>query len=188
MTTSDHRKVEVRFAGVGGAGLLTAGQVLVWGAFPLYPHVSWCPSYTIAVRGGGSESTVILSHEEIYSPITDKTEDLVMVTPSKLKNYEDSVRPGGLMILESTGLEDDVVRNDIRVVKVPALQMAMDLGDLRISNFALLGAYIGVTGAISAELIVKEIERRFSKSAKVLEQNREAFNLGLKHTESIVSG
>ncbi|MFC1823963.1 2-oxoacid:acceptor oxidoreductase family protein [Thermodesulfobacteriota bacterium] len=185
MEYSDSKRVEVRFAGVGGGGLLTAGKVLAEAAFPTYPFVSWCPSYTIAVRGGGSESTVILSQDEIYSPITEEIEDLVIVTPSKLKHYESGVRSGGVLIVESAGLEQEVERQDVRVVKVPALEIALELGDLRISNFVLLGAYVGTRNPIPAELVEEEIEKTFSGNAKVLHQNKEAFKQGLKFADRI---
>ena len=174
-------KKEVLMAGLGGGGVLMAGETLLHAAAPEYDYVSYFPSYGVSMRGGHVECTVILSDEKIGSPVLPKADVVIIFNNSKLEEFESRVRPGGVLILESTGLAQEPTRSDIKVIKVPAIETAISLGDTRASNQVLLGAYTKVSGATSAEVIEKMIEKRFKekKLDKALPLNLEAFRRGL---------
>jgi len=173
-------RVEVIVAGIGGMGVLVAGRLLASAALQRYKHVSWVPSYAEARRGGLSECTVILSHEEIASPILDQVQTVMVLDGSQLKAFEPRVRSGGAMIIESAGLTDQPERKDFSLLPVSGLEIAISLGDSLINNMILLGVYIEVIKPISAELIEEELKRRYGGREAVLKQNKDAFKRGLE--------
>ncbi len=150
-------------AGLGGRGVLMAGELMLHAAAPAYAHVAYFPSYGTSMRGGHVECTVILSEKRIGSPLLPQADVVVIFDNVKLKEFEGRVRPGGLLILESTGLKEEPSRNDVRVVKVPAIETAMNMGDIRTANLILLGAYVTATKAIKPDLIEKKLEERLAE-------------------------
>jgi 2-oxoglutarate ferredoxin oxidoreductase subunit gamma len=180
---------EVIMAGVGGKGVLLSGDILAESAMPQYRNIVWFPSYASAMRGGSCECTVVLSDESIASPILPVADTIVVLAPSELKTFEKRVKPGGTLIIESTGgLPQKVERKDIKVIEIPGVEKAVAVGDIRSANLVLLGAYIGATGAVSPELIEKELEKRFGKSKKGLEINKKAFREGIKSVQTAKAG
>jgi len=95
---------DVIMTGVGGKGVLTAGLLLAQAGMARYRNVLWFPSYQAAMRGGPSECTVILSDEDIASPILTQAQALVVMDSSQLRAFEGRVKPGGILITESAGL------------------------------------------------------------------------------------
>lgn len=180
---ADKRRGEVLFSGIGGGGVLLVGELAALAANTVYEHVVWFPNYSAAVRGGPCYCYVIYSDERIASPVLSRLQTVVVLDPAQLKTCEGRVRPGGTLIVESTGLQEKVEREDITVIEVPALENARSTGNPRGANFILLGAYVGATQLLSPELIEKELEARFSGSAEVLSSNMEAFRHGLKLAE-----
>jgi len=178
-------RTEVIMAGIGGMGVLMAGQILSWAALERYEHVSWAPSYAVARRGGLCECTIILSDEEIASPLLDQAQTAIVFDGSQLKAFESRVRPGGLMIVERAGLTEEKEREDIRLLRVPGLEVATKLGEALMKNLILLGVYTEVTKVIPAEVIERELDKRFGTKQKMLERNREAFRQGLQLAQTI---
>ena len=184
MTQTEAPRGEVIMTGIGGRGVLLIGQILAGAALPIYQHVSWLPSYAAAMRGGPCECTVVFSNDRIRSTVLSQAEALIVVEVSQLVPFLNRVKPGGILVVESAGLQDKVARDDIRVLAVPALQTAVSIGSNRISNLVLLGAYVGASKAIAQELVETELERRFGETSRfgagaVLSMNREAFRRGV---------
>ncbi len=174
------RRGEVLFSGIGGGGVLLVGELAALAANAMYEHVVWFPNYSAAVRGGPCYCYVIYSDQRIASPVLSRLQTVVVLDPAQSKACEDRVRPGGTIIVESTGLRETVKRKDITVIEVPALQDARAMGSARGANFLLLGVYIGTAQLLPPELIERELEARFAGSAEVLSSNMEAFRHGLK--------
>ena len=167
-------------AGVGGKGALTIAQVLAQAGMSEYKYVLWYPNYTTARRGAPCDATIILSEEEITSPLVFQVESLILVEPSRLKPFEPRVQSGGLLVVESFGLKDEVERKDVKVIKVPGVEIAAKLGDTQVGNFVLLGAYLKATRVVPPELIEGEIERRYKGNERMMLLNIKAFEEGLK--------
>ena len=165
-------------AGLGGKGVLLAGQLLAKAALPSYEYVSWTPTYFAIMRSGACECTVILSQEEPGAPVLPKADVVIVFEPSQLAPFEGRVRSGGTLIAESAGLPE-VKRDDIKLEKVPAVEISAGLGNPQAANFVLLGAYVGLTGAIPTELVETELEQTFTGREEVLRVNKEAFGRGL---------
>lgn len=175
---------ELLIAGVGGWGIVTIGDMLAKAALKEYKHVAWFPSYATMMRGGESECCVIFSNEDISSPIIYRSGTIMVLGAWRIKAFEDRVRPGGLMLIESTGVTDEhrVVRNDIEVKYIPAMETAAGLGNMRNANLVMLGAYIGITKLLMRQSVLEEIERRFGGrgGAEVASASKDAFLAGVK--------
>jgi 2-oxoglutarate ferredoxin oxidoreductase subunit gamma len=168
MAGEDNKRAEVIIAGIGGQGILLTGLILAEAGLNEYLHIVWTPSYATRVRGGPCECTIILSQEEIYSPLLSRSSVAILASPFYLKPFENRVRPGGLIFIESSGLVDQVNRQDIEIKAVPAQEIALSLGNKLASNMVLLGAYVAVTNAISPASIEKKLAEKFAHKSAIL--------------------
>ncbi|MDP6560968.1 MAG: 2-oxoacid:acceptor oxidoreductase family protein, partial [Candidatus Binatia bacterium] len=174
-------RAEVIFSGIGGQGILLAGLLLAEAAASAYSNVVWTPSYATRVRGGPCECTVILSQEEICSPLISRSWAVVLMQPFQIASFENRLRPKGLLLVESAGMGDKTIgRQDIQLLPIPGQEMALKLGSQMAANLVLLGAYVSATGILSSELIEKGLEQRFGHKKEVLALNREAFQKGFE--------
>jgi len=176
----DKVRHEVIMTGVGGMGIQLAGMLLAQAARPAYKYVSWCPLYTTAMRMGACECTVILSDERIASPLKSYVGEMMVLEASQMEPFIGRVLPGGLVIAESAGLAGGIPRDDVTGFIVPAVETALSLGNRQVSNLVLLGAYVGLSKAITPELMEQELERRFAHRAAMLALNKRAFEKGLE--------
>jgi 2-oxoglutarate ferredoxin oxidoreductase subunit gamma len=158
---------EVIIIGIGGRGAQATGQTLAHAGMSLYKHVLWGGTYFSALRGAASDCIVVLSDEEIYCPWPESVEALIVLEPQRWKYFEAAVRPGGVVIMESEG-EVKAERQDIVVYHIPAMEIARNLGSPLAANFVLVGAYINITKALSAEPCEQAIKERFSGKGQEL--------------------
>ncbi|MEW6616781.1 MAG: 2-oxoacid:acceptor oxidoreductase family protein [Thermodesulfobacteriota bacterium] len=174
------KRHDVIIAGIGGTGSMIIGQILASAAVSEYRYVLWNPSMTTARRGAPADCTVILSDDEIASPLLFGAQTIVMTESSRLKVFEDRVLPDGLIIMESVGKNGSLERSDIKVLEIPGIETAARLGNALARNMVLLGAYIEKVTPIPAELIEEEISKRFQNNNKLQELNIAAFREGIK--------
>lgn len=177
---TEKRRGEVIFSGIGGGGVLLVGECTARAASSAYEHLVWFPNYSAAVRGGPCECTVIFSDEAIASPVLSRVQTVVVLDPAQSKAGESRVRPGGTLILESTGLSESVARKDITVIKVAALEQARAAGNVRGANFILLGRYISAMKLLEPALVEKYLETKFGNNRQALAANLQAFRTGLE--------
>ena len=173
-------KAEVIIAGVGGQGVLLSGLVLAEGGRRAYEQVSYMPSYGTEKRGGHCECTVVLSHDEIASPILDQAQSVVLLDGSQAPVYENRVAPAGTMIVEQAGLDYEPQRDDYRLLPVSGLEYAVKLGNAQANNFILLGVYTALTKCIEPAILEEEIDAKSAERPERMEQNRKAFRRGLE--------
>lgn len=137
---------QVIMAGFGGQGVMSMGQLLAYSGMLEGKNVSWLPSYGPEMRGGTANCNVIVSDDEIGSPIvTEATAVIAMNLPS-LDKFEHSVMPGGTLIINSSLIERKCSRTDIDVFYIPANEIADELGNNRVANMVMLGAYLKKLG------------------------------------------
>jgi 2-oxoglutarate ferredoxin oxidoreductase subunit gamma len=132
----------VILAGFGGQGLLFAGQVLARAALAEGRTVSWMPSYGPEMRGGTASCSVIVADRPIGSPIVDRADAAIVLTPPALARYEPLLVPGGLLVLNSTLIEALPARDDVEVLALPCSAVARDAGDDRLVSIVALGGLI----------------------------------------------
>ena len=171
-------RTELIMAGAGGRGLLTIGQLLARAGLARYRYATWIPCYGPMMRGGASECTVILSDEEIASPIVSKAGGVIVMGANYVKAFESRVRPGGIIVFDTTGLAQGVEREDITPIGVPATEIGVVMGDARVSNMILMGVYVGATKVLPPQLVEDEIERWMSGKEALAALNKEAFRQG----------
>ena len=173
-------RFEVIMAGIGGQGVLTAGQLLAEAAMADYAYVTWLPSYRAAVRGGASECTVIFSREGIASFLLSKSDVLMVMAISQLSTFLDRVKPKGSLIFETAGLKEEMKRTDIQLFPIPAIETANRMGNVQAANLILLGSYLEITKALPIERIHFQLEKKFVDRARALAFNKEALERGVE--------
>ena len=181
------KRADLIIAGLGGQGILMGGKILASAAMAEYKNSLWLPSYASRVRGGPSECTVVFSDDEIDSPVLSKADVIILVDPPQFKLFEKRVRTGGYLIVEEAGLSETIERDDITLLTLPAVSMAIKLGEKRSSNMILLGLYLGITKSISIPVVEEEMKKRFGKKEKVLSTNLGAFKKGLEEASRLAA-
>jgi 2-oxoglutarate ferredoxin oxidoreductase subunit gamma len=171
---------ELIIAGFGGQGVLLAGQILVWAANLDDHPVVWSPSYGPEMRGGASHCTVIISSEPIGTPLVAHPDTEVLMNEPSLEKFLPALKPGGLLILNSSIIHSQIERSDIRRVDIPANQIAEDIGDVRSANVVMLGALLGLEPLAREESIQAALKERWGRSPKLLELNKHALQVGIE--------
>jgi 2-oxoglutarate ferredoxin oxidoreductase subunit gamma len=170
---------DIIFAGFGGQGVLFAGQLLSYAGMAENLHVTWIPSYGPEMRGGTANCTVILSEEEIGAPIVRHPTIAVVLNLPSMEKYEPLVKPGGLLIVNSSLIPLTSERQDIRTIYVAASDIATELGNPRMANMVILGALIGATQIVSLETVAQQLDEHLSqRQRKWLEPNITALKKG----------
>jgi 2-oxoglutarate ferredoxin oxidoreductase subunit gamma len=135
-------QTEVVIAGFGGQGVLFAGQMLAFAAMDFGKEVTWIPSYGPEMRGGTANCTVIVSDEEIGSPMVRSPKAVLALNLPSLDRYEPAVIEGGVLIVNASLTNRPVQRTDIGSVMIPANEIAEALGNKRLVNVIMLGALL----------------------------------------------
>ncbi len=175
-------QTEIIIAGFGGQGVLFGGQLLAYAGMDEGKHVTWIPAYGPEMRGGTANCTTIISDEEIGSPFVHFPSAVIAMNRPSLDKYEDQVAKGGLLVVNSSMLDRDVKRTDIRVVSVDAGVIAERLGDMRMTNMVLLGAFLANVPVLPMRAIENALNSHLPiRHQRLLEKNFEALKEGAKH-------
>ena len=171
-------------AGFGGQGVLLIGQLIAKAAMREDYEVSWMPSYGPEMRGGEANCAVVVSDEEIGSPLVTEPPVLVAMNKPSLAKFMPKMAPGGILLYNASLIEDVELRDDVKVIAVPCNQIAEELGNQRTANMVMLGAYVAATGVLKPETIEHMIEEMFAGAkAKFIPLNIEAFRRGMACVE-----
>jgi 2-oxoglutarate ferredoxin oxidoreductase subunit gamma len=171
---------DVVMAGFGGQGILLIGKMLAYAGMHEGKEVSWLPSYGPEMRGGTCNCTVVISDRPVGSPVIRSPRAVLAMNLPSLDKFEPDVRSGGLLLINSSLIERDAARDDVTVVKVPANEIANELGNPRAANMVALGAYLGATGAVSIEEVEEVIRETFSAKPQLVELNLQALRRGVE--------
>lgn len=170
---------EIIISGFGGQGALFAGQLLAYAAMAQGFHVTWLPSYGPEMRGGKARCTVIVSGEEIGSPMVRRPSAAVVLNIPSMEAFEPEVKPGGVLVVNSSLVPQRSTRNDIRVVYVPASDLATELGNVRLANVVCLGALVQATGVVPLEAVEQALDEHLpERHRSLLGLNLEALRRG----------
>lgn len=169
---------DVIMAGFGGQGILLIGKMLAYAGMHEGKEVSWLPSYGPEMRGGTCNCTVVISDRPVGSPVIQSPRALVAMNLPSLDKFEADVRPGGLLLINTSLIERAAARDDVDVLLVPANEIANELGNPRGANMVALGAYVGATGAVSLEEVEQVVRETFTAKPKLIDVNLEALHRG----------
>ncbi len=167
------------FAGFGGQGVLMMGYVLAVAAMRDGKEVTYLPSYGAEMRGGTANCTVAISDEEIFSPVASSPDFAVIMNKPSLTKYENLIKSGGTIFLNSSFIEYRFTRDDITVQEIPANDIAKQLGSERAINMIMLGGFVAKTKLTSLESIMNGLQEIVKgKKASVMKLNRQGLDLG----------
>ena len=166
------------FAGSGGQGVLTMGQMLTYAAMYADMNATWLPSYGPEMRGGTANCTVVISPDKPVScPLIYEADDVVVMNLPSLIKFESLVKPGGNLFVNTSLIDQKPTRSDIHVYEVPANDIALKLGNARTANVVMLGAMVNAAPVVPVQMIYKIMEKTFSgRKAHLLDINKTAFH------------
>ncbi len=172
---------EICIAGFGGQGALAIGKSIIEAGNEEGLHVTWTPSYGPEMRGGTANCSVVVSDEPIGSPVFEHpTELIVMNLPSLLK-FEPKVVENGLVLVNSSVVTQKVSREDLTAYYIPCVEIADELGNQKVANMVMTGAYVAATHAVKPETVEEMIKEMFTgRKAKLVPMNIEAFHRGME--------
>jgi len=151
--------LDVIMAGFGGQGVMLMGQLLTYAGMVLGKQVSWMPSYGPEMRGGTANCTVIVSDEEIGSPVVTRPDVVIALNLPSLDKFEEVVEVGGVLIYNSSLIKRRPTRTDIRVIEIAANDIAAELGNPRVANMVALGALLEATRVVSDESMEQALRK-----------------------------
>jgi 2-oxoglutarate ferredoxin oxidoreductase subunit gamma len=150
---------EIIFAGFGGQGVLSMGQVLAYSAVMEGQEVSWMPSYGPEMRGGTANCIVIISDEMISSPILNQFDTVVALNQPSVDKFEGCVKPGGTMIYDTNGITRHPSRSDINIYKIDAANESARMNNTKVMNMIILGGFLKLKPLIKMENITKGLKK-----------------------------
>ncbi len=167
-------------AGFGGQGVMMLGKLLSYATCESTDYnVTFFPSYGAEQRGGTANCYVVISDEPIGAPLGDAMDDLVVMNGPSLNKFLYKLVPGGTLFINSSIVTDEVTRSDVKVVKAPVTELALEMGNAKVLNIIMLGVYIGYTKCLPEDVVLDTIVRKLGKKANLIPLNKEAFAKGL---------
>lgn len=167
-------------AGFGGQGVMTLGKFLASATCESTDkNVTFFPSYGAEQRGGTANCYVVISDEMIGAPLGDVMDDLIVMNGPSMNKFLGTLKKGGNLFINSSIVSDDIARSDVKIIKAPVTELAIELGNAKVLNVIMLGVYVGYTEVVSPEVVWKTIEGKLGKKPKLLPLNKEAFERGL---------
>lgn len=175
------REPQIKIAGFGGQGVLFLGSLLANVALRGNLHVTWLPAYGPESRGGTANCNVVISTEPVASPMVTEPSVLMALNGPSLARFEATVTPGGVVVYNSSLISRAPSREDVEVLAVPATAIADELGETKVANLVLLGAYLAHSGLFSEAEVDATMEHALTKQG-LLELNRQAVARGFRAT------
>jgi len=172
---------KIVLAGFGGQGVMFIGKIFAVSGMVSDLDVCWIPSYGPEMRGGTANCSVLLSDEEIHSPVIDKADAGIVLNQPSYDKFLHRIKPGGVLVVNSSIVELNEVRDDITIIKVSATEAAHDLGNPAIANMVCLGAllpHLKLTDYAKVEKAMQEVVG--AKKPELLDLNLKAIRRGME--------
>lgn len=177
--------IEIICSGVGGQGVLVAGMVLADIAMEDGKNVSWYPSYGFEMRGGAANCEVKIGDEDLQSPYCYEPDILLTMSESAIDTFEARLKPGGVLLVNSSLVDPErSYRDDIKVIRVPATDIAHKLGNPRGTNIIMLGALAGASELYEVDHVRDGMNHYFDKKGKNNPKNTAAFDAGAEAAQA----
>jgi 2-oxoisovalerate ferredoxin oxidoreductase beta subunit len=178
----DPEDISFKLAGSGGDGAQTAAMILTRSAINEGYDSTHIPSYGPESRGGTSYADVHVALKEVLSPAAPNPHLLVAFNAPSLARFGPSVRPGGMVVYDSSVISSppDGLATGVRTVAVPFAAVARDLGAALVKNVVALGALQGATRVFPEETFLAAICAALKEKCAMIPINEEAFKVGAK--------
>lgn len=164
-------------AGSGGQGILLMGQMVTYAAMLEDKSSTFFPSYGPEMRGGTANCTVVVSDKPVSCPLIYEADALVVMNLPSLIKFESMVKPGGVILVNTSIIDQPITRTDIKVCYVPVNEIATELGNIKVANMVMLGALVRASNVVSEKSIEDVMHKTFTGSKeKLIEINMKAFS------------
>ena len=177
--------MKLTISGFGGQGVLSLGKFISYSAIEQNLNTSWLPSYGPEMRGGTANCSVIYSADEIAAPVIDHPDMLIAFNEPSLDKFEKSVKPGGIIIINSDIVHKKTTRTDVTFYEIPVDTLAAAINK-RGANVYMLGALLPLFKEISEESAIKAVEHVFEAKPKVIPMNIECLKAGNEYMKKLI--
>lgn len=169
----------VIMSGFGGQGIISAGILLAYSGMVDGKHVTFFPAYGAEMRGGTANCSVVVSTDEVASPVVSAPDSIIVMNEPSLLKFEPALKPKGLLLINSSLVSSQPKRNDVKVITIDANKIAEEIGTVKCANMVMLGALINHTQAVSMESMINTLPKVFPRAKKeMLEINTKALKKG----------
>jgi 2-oxoglutarate ferredoxin oxidoreductase subunit gamma len=180
---------EIIISGFGGQGVLLAGTIIAQSAIEQNLHTTWFPSYGAEMRGGTANSTVVISDEEIGSPLAFSPSALIALNEQSLDKFLPRLSENAVIIANSSMIPKEKEHKARFYYSVPATDIAYsnpDIKNVKAANMAAVGALIkvlekhaqGKSGNLLLESLFKSLQRIFLSKPSLIGINKKAIQAG----------
>jgi 2-oxoglutarate ferredoxin oxidoreductase subunit gamma len=177
-------ETSIIISGFGGQGTLFAGQVLAYAAMDHGNQVTWIPSYGPEMRGGTANCTVVISNEEIGSPLVRNPDVAIVLNLPSLDKYDPLLKSNGVMVANRSLINRQSEREDIRAVYIPANEIAEELGDRRLANMVMVGGMLRIDPILPLEAVKQALEDHIpERHRETIPLNFQALDAGFAFVE-----
>jgi 2-oxoglutarate ferredoxin oxidoreductase subunit gamma len=174
-------ETSIIIAGFGGQGVLFAGQLLAYAGMDDGHDVTWIPSYGPEMRGGTAHCTVIISDDPIGAPVVARPDVAIVFNQPSFEKYEPMVKPGGILIVNSSIVTAVSSRDDIQAVYVPANEIAEEYGSVKMLNMAAVGALLARSLFLPLTAVEQALADHLPEGKKhLLEENLQVLQAGFR--------
>jgi len=172
---------EIIIAGFGGQGVLSMGKILAYSGIMQDQEVSWMPSYGPEMRGGTANVSVILSDERISSPILNEFDTAIILNQQSMDKFEKGVKPGGLLLYDPNGIIHHPTRTDIDIYTIEGAALAAEMGNPKIFNMIVLGAFLKIKPIVELDNVVKGLKKSLpERYHNLIPLNQQAIEKGME--------
>jgi 2-oxoglutarate ferredoxin oxidoreductase subunit gamma len=169
----------VIMSGFGGQGVISAGVLLAYSGMVDGKFVTFFPAYGAEMRGGTANCSVVVSSEEVASPVVSTPDSLIAMNEPSLLKFEPALKPNGLLLINKSLVSSQPKRKDIQAVTIDANQIAEEIGTAKCANMVMLGALISHTQAVTLESVIKTLPKVFPRAKQEMIQiNQQALKKG----------
>jgi 2-oxoglutarate ferredoxin oxidoreductase subunit gamma len=176
---------EIIIAGFGGQGVLSMGKILAYSGMMQGQEVSWMPSYGPEMRGGTANVTVILSDERISSPYLKVFDTAIILNQQSMDKFENAVKPGGVLLYDPNGISEHPKRSDIKIYQIEGNKLAAELGNKKIFNMIILGAFLQINPVVKLENVIDGLKKSLpERYHHLIPLNETALSIGMQKLKS----
>lgn len=167
----------MKLAGFGGQGVMLVGKILGYAASDHNKFATFLPSYGTQQRGGTAMCTVVVSDQEVGSPVVGSPDTMIIFNQASMDAYEDQIQSGGWVFMNSNATNPPK-RGDLNVVAVPIDDLARDMGNRKVSNLIMLGAFCEKTSLFTQEEIIHTLHHVLGGKVEMMALNEAAIRAG----------
>lgn len=179
---------EIIISGFGGQGVLSMGQILCYSGVIEEKEVSWMPSYGPEMRGGTANCIAIISDQKISSPILTKFDTVIALNQPSIDKFESAVKPGGLLLYESSTALKPPTRDDIEIVPIEAANEATKLENPKVMNMIVLGAFLKKKPILDLDHVLEGLKQVLpERYHHLLPLNEKALRRGMELVEEVAA-